>query len=230
MPAAPVPDESPLFPLPGTGGNKNKKAQQQLDELNRAKFSAFAVEPHSTQSGFLFFDIEDIRNPVQGAHIYLTGVRDAGGTELMYFDIPVLPASGTRQPRTSSGSRTHQRRTPKRRIPLHAYVGYLPSPFRVKLVHNSRRTRSLRGLSGDDLMNSAPTAFRSHSNRYSFLPRLRALRRHHSSRALVHHQQRTHSVCISGRPECRHAQRRRPYQPARAGCQMDSQLSLFLLR
>ena len=72
-------------------GNKNKKAQQQMEEVNRAKFSAFAVEPHSTQSGFLFFDIQDVRNPLQGAHIYLTGVHDANGNELMYFDIPVIP-------------------------------------------------------------------------------------------------------------------------------------------
>jgi hypothetical protein len=79
------------IPLPG--GNKNKKAQQQMAEVNRARFSAFAVEPHSTQSGFLFFDIENVRNPTQGAHIYLTGVRDAGGNELMYFDIPVTPAN-----------------------------------------------------------------------------------------------------------------------------------------
>ena len=82
------------IPLPGTGGIKNKKAQQLLEELNRAKFSAFAVEPHSTQSGFLFFDIQDISNPVRGAHIYITGIRDAGGTEFMYFDIPVSPTSG----------------------------------------------------------------------------------------------------------------------------------------
>ena len=81
------------FPIPGAGGNKNKKAQQQLEEVNRARFSAFAVEPHSTQSGFLFFDIENVRNPVKGAHIYITGVRDAGGTELMYFDIAVLPSA-----------------------------------------------------------------------------------------------------------------------------------------
>ena len=80
------------FPIPGGGGGKNKKAQQQLEELNRARFSAFAVEPHSTQSGFLFFDIQDVINPVKGAHIYITGVRDAGGTELMYFDIAVLPS------------------------------------------------------------------------------------------------------------------------------------------
>jgi hypothetical protein len=79
--------------IPIPGGNKNKKAQQQLEEVNRARFAAFAVEPHSTQSGFLFFDIEDVRDPTQGAHIFLTGLRDAGGNELMYFDIPVTPAS-----------------------------------------------------------------------------------------------------------------------------------------
>ena len=80
-------------PIPIPGGIKNKKAQQQLEEVNRARFSALAVEPHSTQSGFLFFDIEDVPNPVQGSHVYLVGVRDAGGTELMYFDIPVLPSN-----------------------------------------------------------------------------------------------------------------------------------------
>ena len=85
------PGRTTPFPLPG--GNKNKKAQQQAEEANRARFSAFAVEPHTTQAGFLFFDIDGVRNPVQGAHIYLTGMRDAGGTELMYFDIPVTPSN-----------------------------------------------------------------------------------------------------------------------------------------
>lgn len=79
--------------IPIPGGTKNKKAQQQLDEVNRARFAAFAIEPHSTRSGFLFFDIEDVRNPTQGAHIFLTGMRDASGKELMYFDIAVTPAS-----------------------------------------------------------------------------------------------------------------------------------------
>jgi hypothetical protein len=86
------PGHAGSIPIPF--GNKNKKAQQQLDEINRAKFSAFAVEPHSTQSGFLFFDISDVRNPTQGAHVYLTDVRDANGKEIMYFDIPVVPTSG----------------------------------------------------------------------------------------------------------------------------------------
>lgn len=81
------------IPIPGTGGVKGKKAQQQFAELNHARFGAFAVEPHSTQAGFLFFDIQDVRNPTQGAHLYLTGVRDAGGNELIYFDIPVNPSN-----------------------------------------------------------------------------------------------------------------------------------------
>ena len=86
------PGRAGSIPIPG--GNKNKKTQQQLEEVNRARFTAYAVEPHSTQSGFLFFDIEDVRNPTQGAHVYLTGIRDAGGRELMYFDIPVIPSNG----------------------------------------------------------------------------------------------------------------------------------------
>lgn len=80
-------------PIPLPGGNKNKKAQQQLEEATRARFSAYAVEPHSTQAGFLFFDIQDVRNPVQGSRIYVDGVRDAGGSELMYFEIPVAPTN-----------------------------------------------------------------------------------------------------------------------------------------
>lgn len=81
------------IPIPLPGGNKNKKAQQQLEEATRAKFSAYAVESRSTQAGFLFFDIQDVRNPVQGARIYIDGLRDAGGSELMYFEIPVAPTN-----------------------------------------------------------------------------------------------------------------------------------------
>jgi hypothetical protein len=75
-------------------GTKNKKAQKQYEEITAARFAAEAVEPHSTKSGFLFFDIEDVRQPLApGAHVYLTGVRDAGGNELLYFDIPVIASN-----------------------------------------------------------------------------------------------------------------------------------------
>ena len=64
----------------------SKKAQQEIDQ---AQFSAKAVEPHTTQSGFLFFDVSGISAPLPGAHFYLTGARNAKGTELMYFEIPL---------------------------------------------------------------------------------------------------------------------------------------------
>ncbi len=80
-------------PITLPGGNKNKKAQQQLDEITRAHFAAEAVEPHTTRSGFLFFDVENVQQPVAGAHLYLTRVRDDRGNELMYFEIPLISAN-----------------------------------------------------------------------------------------------------------------------------------------
>lgn len=82
-----------VSPIPLPGGSKNKKAQKQYQEILAANFAAQAVEPHTTKSGFLFFDVEDVKQWAQGSHIYLTGVTDANGNELMYFDIPVIPSN-----------------------------------------------------------------------------------------------------------------------------------------
>ena len=60
-----------------------------MDEIESSQFAARAVEPHTTQSGFLFFDVEDIDTPLAGARIYVSGVNDAKGNELMYFEIPM---------------------------------------------------------------------------------------------------------------------------------------------
>ncbi|MGA3053905.1 MAG: hypothetical protein ABSD63_06840 [Candidatus Korobacteraceae bacterium] len=81
-------------PIPLPGGTKNKKAQQQYAEITGAKFTAAAVEPHSTQSGFLFFDVLGVSQPVDGAHVYLTGIRNSNGNELMYFEIALTPSNG----------------------------------------------------------------------------------------------------------------------------------------
>jgi len=83
----------PLGPITLPGGDKNKKAQQQYQEIMRAHFSAQAVEPHATRSGFLFFDVQNVKQPVAGAHIYLTGLRDSSGNELLYFEIPVISSN-----------------------------------------------------------------------------------------------------------------------------------------
>ena len=80
----------PQMPLPFPRGKvKGAITDKERNEVESSQFAAKAVEPHNTQSGFFFFDIEDISAPIAGAHIYVTGVDDAKGTELMYFDIPL---------------------------------------------------------------------------------------------------------------------------------------------
>lgn len=68
---------------------KGTISPKEMEEIESAQFAAKAVEPHNTQSGFLFFDVAGISEPLAGAHIYVTGVADAKGTELMYFEIPM---------------------------------------------------------------------------------------------------------------------------------------------
>jgi hypothetical protein len=74
------------FPTKKASGGVNQKT---MTEIQNAQFDARAVEPHSSQSGFLFFDVSGISDAAQGSHLYLTGVRDAKGDELMYFDVPL---------------------------------------------------------------------------------------------------------------------------------------------
>jgi hypothetical protein len=62
-------------------------SQKEMDEIESSRFAAKAVEPHSTQSGFLYFDIEGISAALAGAHMDITGVADVKGNELMYFEI-----------------------------------------------------------------------------------------------------------------------------------------------
>lgn len=76
-------------PLPLPHKVKGALSQKQMDEIETSQFAARAVEPHSTQSGFLFFDIGDIDSPLKGANLDVTGVHDAKGSELLYFEIPM---------------------------------------------------------------------------------------------------------------------------------------------
>jgi len=79
----PIPVPIPQKKVKGTISPKER------DEIETSQFAAKAVEPHSTQSGFFFFDVEDVTAPLEGAHIDITGVNDAKGTELMYFELPL---------------------------------------------------------------------------------------------------------------------------------------------
>ena len=74
------------FPTRRVKGGVNTK---EWNEIQSAQFKAKAVEPHSSQAGFLFFDIDGVSNPLKDAHFYATGVRDSSGNELMYFEVPL---------------------------------------------------------------------------------------------------------------------------------------------
>lgn len=76
-------------PIPLPRRVKGTLSKKEMDEIESSQFAAKAVEPHSTQSGFVFFDIGGIGSPLQGANIDITGVSDAKGNELMYFEIPM---------------------------------------------------------------------------------------------------------------------------------------------
>jgi len=89
------------IPLPGSKKVKGAVSRQTMDEISESQFGARSVEPHSTASGFLYFDVVDISTPLAGANFYVTGVRDAGGNELMYFEIPMekyLSAPAAKKP------------------------------------------------------------------------------------------------------------------------------------
>jgi hypothetical protein len=77
------------YPLPFPTGKKVKGtvSKETQDEITNSQFNAKAVEPHSTQAGFLFFDVSGLSNPLPGASLFLTGVKDAKGTELLYFEV-----------------------------------------------------------------------------------------------------------------------------------------------
>jgi hypothetical protein len=78
------------YPLPfPTKKVKGAVSKETQDEITNSQFNARAVEPHSSQAGFMFFDVTGISEPASGARLFLTGVRDAKGNELLYFEIPL---------------------------------------------------------------------------------------------------------------------------------------------
>jgi hypothetical protein len=76
-------------PIPLPHKAKGGISKKEMEEIESSQFAARAVEPHSTQSGFLFFDIGGISSPLAGALIDITGVADSKGNELLYFEISV---------------------------------------------------------------------------------------------------------------------------------------------
>lgn len=77
----------PIGPIKigGKGKNQDKKIEQDFSEF---EYSAIAVEPHTTRAGFLFYDLQDLQNPLAGAHLEFRRIQSADGRELFAFEIP----------------------------------------------------------------------------------------------------------------------------------------------
>jgi hypothetical protein len=82
-------DQPSANPLPFPRKVRRSLKKEETQEVQDSRFAAKAVEPHATQAGFLFFDVEGIDNPLAGAHLYISGLRNSQGQELIFFDIPL---------------------------------------------------------------------------------------------------------------------------------------------
>jgi len=82
-------DQPSANPLPFPRKIKTSVKKEEQQEIQDSRFAAQAVEPHATRGGFLFFDVEGIDNPLAGAHLYVSGLRNSQGQELIFFDIPL---------------------------------------------------------------------------------------------------------------------------------------------
>ena len=77
------------IPIPLPKKSKRQVSKEAEVEVEGAQFMARAVEPKATRSGFLFFNVEGIANPMAGARLVITGLADSDGNELFYFEIPL---------------------------------------------------------------------------------------------------------------------------------------------
>lgn len=87
----------PHLPFP-VGKKKEAISKDTREEYESAQFRPVPVTPYSTNSGYLFFDMQG-EPPQPGAHLYVSGIK-AGTKELFYFDLPMdKPESGTPPPK-----------------------------------------------------------------------------------------------------------------------------------
>jgi len=75
--------------VPGLSRPKVKKGPLAQDEIVNNEFQAPIVPPGASEAGFFYFDAADKGDPLAGASIYISGLRNMStGQELFYFEIP----------------------------------------------------------------------------------------------------------------------------------------------
>ncbi len=82
-----VPAPNPI-PIPGLHLPHKNVAKAIEEDFNNFEFQSLIVKPHTTEAGFLFYDVDGISHPLQGAALNLHSLRLANGKELFYFEVP----------------------------------------------------------------------------------------------------------------------------------------------
>jgi hypothetical protein len=69
---------------------KGSASDEKIDaDFDHFEYAALAVEPHTTRAGFLFYDMQGLGDtPLHGGKLILRELRDSGGNELFFFEIP----------------------------------------------------------------------------------------------------------------------------------------------
>jgi len=75
------------LPIPRREDSSRRQMSALEQELDAAMFKARAIEPHGTQAGFFFFDVQGISDSLRGAHLNASGLKTAEGAELFFFDV-----------------------------------------------------------------------------------------------------------------------------------------------
>lgn len=85
--AMPTPSPIPM-PIPGLHLKHKNHDKEIEDDFNTFEYEALVVEPHTTRAGFLFYVVPGSGDPLKGADISVTKVRNSDGEELFFFQIP----------------------------------------------------------------------------------------------------------------------------------------------
>ncbi|GGG96173.1 hypothetical protein [Silvibacterium dinghuense] len=81
-----VPMPAPLPPMGGKPKTPDAKIEKDFNEL---EYQDVTVPPHSTKSGFLFYDMEGLGgNPLRDAKLTFRRVQSADGRDFFPYDIP----------------------------------------------------------------------------------------------------------------------------------------------
>lgn len=75
-------------PLPRIGNRSTVKTKAIREDFREFEYSAATVPAHATRSGFLFYDLEGLANPLAGAKLSLDTIHFADGKDLFFFSIP----------------------------------------------------------------------------------------------------------------------------------------------